>query len=119
MFLACLLLDEGLQLERPQRNSPDIALRIAGNRVWVEAVTAEPGDLTKLDSAHRRYSSAAGANPAQAGHIVQISAESCSVVQTPAQTKQYSRFLRNGKCSPSEAYVVAVNVREIPMPASL
>jgi hypothetical protein len=81
MYLSVTLLDAGHSIVAP-KPGPDFGLILAGQRIWIEAVTATPGDAGKPDSVPRFEPNETGFHPAMSRRI----RSSCVAPRLPART---------------------------------
>jgi len=105
MYLTCALLEAGpkhdyrVQCPKP---GPDILIEHKGRRVWVEAVTATPGDPSKPDSLVERIDGQMSLVPTD--RIVLRYSNAIA-----AKHAKYLDYLAAGIVSGADSYVVAVN----------
>lgn len=105
MYLTCSLLEwaasDRYRIRCP-KPGPDILLELAGERVWIEAVTATNGDPSQPDSLIEPDPNASYTIPEE-----KIVLRYTNAIREKYQ--KYLRYLRKGIVSETDAYVVAIN----------
>jgi hypothetical protein len=105
MYLTCALLDaaaeHGYHLECP-KPGPDIVIEHEGRRIWIEAVTATPGDPGKPDSLQPHIDGQMSRVPAD-----KIVLRYSNAIAT--KHSKYCEYLAEGVVSETDSWVIAVN----------
>jgi hypothetical protein len=107
MYLAAALLAAGHSIEAP-KPGPDIGLIHRGKRIWIEAVTATPGDPSKPDSVPA-YEPRLGVSTVRSVPQDQITLR-CTAAIAAKFPVQYRRHAEMGIVRPEDCYIVAVNI---------
>lgn len=142
MYLACFLLDHGLNLARPAaRGLPDIMCTIGDRVVWVEAVLGNFGDAVRTPTEHtmrsppldphRALAWLAQLNRLPENEITPLDATELTSEVThleiapEGRIERYARWLTDkdrqrarrvnaGRIAPDDPYVVAINGHKLP-----
>jgi len=109
MYLGVTLLDAGHTIVAP-KPGPDFGLVLGGRRIWIEAVTATPGDAGKPDSVPRLELNEAGIT---SGYVPQDQITlRCTAAIAAKFPKQYRQHVAMGVIGENDCYIVAVNHAE-------
>ena len=118
MYLGCVLLEHGYQLECPNRRaSPDIKVLYRSKPLWIEAVDATPGSRDKPDNAFRRVTARRATD--SGGVVESFSRHDDQIILRYTQALQYKKEQREsriqaGTVKPEDPYVVAISGGQIP-----
>lgn len=111
MYVACVLLDYGHQLEPSGDDAPDIRLRRPdGDILWIEVTTAEPGESN--NRAGREITHEISEHSAMC-HLDGDKVVLRLMKAITAKTAHRSRFLERGRMNPGDPYLIAINSAEI------
>jgi hypothetical protein len=109
MYLGATLLDAGHSIVAP-KPGPDFGLTLGGQRIWIEGVTATPGDVGKPDSVPRFEPNESGIS---SGYVPQDQITlRCTTAISAKFPEQYRRHLKRGIIGENDCYIVAVNHAE-------
>jgi hypothetical protein len=106
MYLAVTLRERELQLKKDGHAGPEFYFLYNGHKIWVEAVTPQPGD-TKDQVPDYDYG----------GEVTEVPTEKILLRFTNAlneKKKKYIKALQKKIISPDDLYVIAINSRAIP-----
>ena len=107
MYLGNVLLDAGHHQLIAPKPGPDFGIELNGQRIWIEAVTATPGDPGKPDSVAQP---APGPGGIISGYVPQDQIVlRCSTAIHAKFPTQYNKHLQKGLIAPQDAYIIALN----------
>jgi hypothetical protein len=107
MYLGNALLDAGHHQLIAPKPGPDSGIELNGQRVWIEAVAATPGDAGKPDSVAPLVP---GPDGFISGYVPQDQIVlRCSTAIHAKFPTQYDKHLKKGLIAPQDAYVIALN----------
>lgn len=102
LWLACLLLERGFELEPKQKSQgPDFHIRLDGKDVWIEA--AVPGEGTGTDSVPSIYAST-GIDPLPVDKIILRFTNSIKM-----KLDAWVSYVKSGAVRAADPFVIAVN----------
>jgi hypothetical protein len=109
MYLGVTLLDAGHSIVAP-KPGPDFGLTLGGRRIWIEAVTATPGEIGRPDSVPRFEPNETGIS---SGYVPQDQIIlRCTTAISAKFPKQYWQHVTKGIVGEHDCYVIAVNHAE-------
>jgi hypothetical protein len=109
MYLGVTLLDAGHAIIAP-KPGPDFGLVLDGRRIWIEAVTATPGDAGRPDSVPRFEPNETGIS---SGYVPQDQITlRCTAAISAKFPRQYRQHVEKGIIGERDCYIVAVNHAE-------
>jgi len=117
MYLACVLVDHGHQLEPSGADLPDIKVRQPdGSILWIEATTAEAGE--GANAAKRIYGTIVKSpdNPGFSSATFSLDERKMILryqVAIRAKDNHRLKFLDRKAIAPSDPYVVAINAADV------